>query len=83
MQDGAVERVKRRLPQLLRVHLAQTFVALDADTLAVGALGQLILLLIAEHPLHVLGNLHAIERRLCDEEVTVLDQRFHVPEEER
>src|SRR6185369_1593756 len=76
-------RVHRRLPELIGIHLAEALEALDRDVLAVHLLDDPVPLLLG---LGVFGDLpgrHAIQRRLGDVQVAVLDDLRHEPVEER
>ena len=77
-------RVHRRVPQLLRVHLAQTLVAADRWPSPLGAqfLQHAVALFIGVGVVHLVPVGDAVERRLGDVQVPFLDQRLHVAEEE-
>src|SRR3990172_3936114 len=80
LQEDAPRRVHRRVPELVRVHLAEALVArghlplLAGDHLVAVALRVDVTLLAAD--------LHLEQRRLGDVEVALVDQRPHVAEEE-
>ena len=67
--DDAVLGVHRRLPELLGVHLAEPFVALDVDFFAVRLFLRLFHLFVGEAVGYLLAALHAVERRLRDVEI--------------
>src|SRR3990172_12605683 len=69
LEHDAPGGVHGRLPELLRVHLAQTLVALDVHLAVLEAADVGVLLLIVVHPAGLLSVLDAVERRLGDVEV--------------
>ena len=82
-QHGTAGRVHGGFPELFRVHFTQTFVALYGDTVTahfVELLGQFFIA-VGIPMLLALANL--IERRLGNEHMTMLNQRFHIAIEER
>src|SRR6185503_9996524 len=72
-------RVHRRLPELIGVHLAEALEALDRHVLAVHLLDDPVPLLLALRVASHLPGRDAIERRLGDVEVAVLDHLRHEP----
>ena len=84
-EDGADVRIHRGLPELVRVHLAETLIALDGDAFAaILELTQVgVPLLVAVEPTDFATVLDAVERWLGDVEVAALDKVAHVAEEER
>src|SRR3990172_3052879 len=82
LEHDAPGGVHRRLPELLRVHLAQTLVTLDVDLAVLEAADVGVLLLIVVQPAGLLAVLDAVQRRLGDVEVAAVDQVAHVAEEE-
>jgi hypothetical protein len=82
---GAALRVHRRLPELLRVHLAQPLVALDRGQALVAvaeARRDLVALALVVGVELVLPALDLEEGRLRDVDVARVDQLGHLPEEE-
>ena len=84
LQQRASSRVHRRVPELVRVHLAEALVALQA---AGGGALRVDLevaraLLLGEQPVGASAEREAVERRLRDVEVAALDQARHVAPEE-
>ncbi len=82
LEDRAGLRIHRRLPQLIRVHLAEPLVALDVDAAATQALHGLVSLLVVEGVDLLRALPHAIERRLRDVDLSRIDQLAHPLEEE-
>ena len=86
LQDRPAGRVHRRIPQRLRVHLTQTFVAADLGFPPIMPslilLDQHISFLIAIHIMHVFAHLNVEERGLRNVEMSLCDQWLHVAEEE-
>ena len=74
-------RVHRRVPELVRVHLAETLVALNLGPLA-ELLDRRLALLFGVRPDLFLAALHPVERRLRDVEVAVVDELLEMPVEE-
>src|SRR5688572_11688450 len=83
-QQHAVLRVHGGLLEIVRLHLAQALEAAYLDLDAAGELGlQQLLLVGVVARIDLLGALgQRIERRLCQEQVAVLDQVRHLAEEE-
>src|SRR5450631_1701156 len=89
LEQDAVRGVHRGLPQLLVVHLTQALVALDA-----GLFGQPPSMALAGRDHHVtfavrvrilvrvVAPLQAVERRLCEVDITGLDQWSHKAEQQ-
>src|SRR5439155_3404805 len=74
-EDGADVRVHGGLPELVRVHFAETLVALDGNAFAVLELAEVsVPLLVAVEPAHVAAVLDAVEGRLGDVEVSALNE---------
>src|SRR5690606_34822229 len=88
LHDGPRLRIHRRLPELIRVHLAQALVPLEPDPLRIvrGAAESLdvvhALLLVVRIEL-LLALLDPVERRLRDVDEAGHDELRHLTEEER
>src|SRR3990172_512597 len=82
LEHDAPGGVHGRLPELLRVHLTETLVALDVHLAVLEAADVGVLLLIVVHPAGLLAVLDAVQRRLGDVQVAAVDQVAHVAEEE-
>ena len=81
-QHGSGLGIHGRLPQLLGIHLTKTLVALDGG-LALDRGEYLVTLLIGIGiAVIILALADTIQRRLCDIDMPLFDQRAHIAEEE-
>src|SRR5664280_2697683 len=81
-QEGARLRVHRGVPELIRVHLTEALEPLDRHVLDGHLLDDGVALRFRCGVVGHLAGADPEERRLGDEEITVLDDLRHVPEEE-
>ncbi len=82
--EHAVLGVHRRVPQLLGVHFPETLEPLDPTGVAAALLGNdLVALLFGHHVVRLSAVAHAVQRGLRGVHVPRLEQRAHVPVEER
>ena len=81
-QHRAALGIHGRFPELLRIHLAKAFVALDGNAVAADLveLARELVITVGVPVLLALADL--IERRLSDVDMAVLDERLHVAVEE-
>src|SRR6266542_4297258 len=86
LEDRACLRIHRRRPELTRIHLSESLVALDVDRALAFAVAEtrhvVVTLLLVVRVVLLLPLRHAIERRLRDVEVARFDQLGHLAIEE-
>ena len=83
LKQGTSFGIHCSFPELFGVHFAETFVTLGFNTVRTQFDDLRIALFVGESVTDLLALEHLIQRRLSEENVTVLDELTHITEQER